>query len=111
MAARAARHDANHIIDAVTSALRHGALPGENEGFHEEACEDAARFLAGAIRIRAIGEPIIALEMLQGVGNRRLIRLAGIHDYMPFLFDPVVGTHYAHAIIDSQTLTPGLSVS
>src|SRR3546814_16498629 len=84
MAAKAARHDANHIIDAVTSALRHGALPGENEGFNEEACEDAARFLAGAIRIRAIGEPIIALATLKGFGNRRLMRLAGINHDMPF---------------------------
>src|SRR3546814_16909702 len=92
MAAKAARHDANHIIDAVTSALRHGALPGENEGFNEEACEDAARFLAGAIRIRAIGEPIIALETLKGVGNRRLMRLAVINDDMPFLVDSVAAT-------------------
>src|SRR3546814_12536316 len=89
MAAKAARHDANHIIDAVTSALRHGALPGENEGFNEEACEDAARFLAGAIRIRALGEPIIALETLKGVGNRRMMRLAGLSDAMHFLGDSV----------------------
>src|SRR3546814_20934599 len=83
MAAKAARHDANHIIDAVTSALRHGALPGENEEFNEEDCEDAARFMAGAIRIRAIGEQIIALETRKGVGNRRLMRLAGINVDMP----------------------------
>src|SRR3546814_1104357 len=92
MAAKAARHDANHIIDAVTYGLRHGALPGENEGFNEDVCEDAARFLPGAIRIRAIGEPIIAQETLNGHGNRRLIRLPGVNNVVTFLLDSVSAT-------------------
>src|SRR3546814_8858775 len=110
MAAKAARHDANHIIDAVTSALRHGALPGENGGFNEEACEDAARFLAGAIRIRAIGEPIIALETLKGVGNRRLMRLAVINDDMPFLVDSVAAPLSAEGIAVHRLIHPVVSV-
>src|SRR3546814_14454762 len=110
MAAKAARHDANHIIDAVTSALRHGALPGENEGFNEEACEDAARFLAGAIRIRAIGEPIIALETLKGVGNRRLMRLAVINDDMPILVDLVAAPLSAAGIAGDWLIHPVVSV-
>src|SRR3546814_8894355 len=82
----------------------------ENEGFNEEACEDAARFLAGAIRIRAIGEPIIALETLKGVGNRRLMRLAVINDDMPFLVDSVAATLSAEGIAVHRLIHPVVSV-
>ncbi|MBK5264649.1 MAG: NAD-glutamate dehydrogenase, partial [Alphaproteobacteria bacterium] len=110
MATKAAESDADQIVHALQSALRHGALPGENEGFDEGACEEAAKFLGRAIHVRQHGEPVISLETLTGHDGQRLMRLAIVNDDMPFLVDSVAGTLSAQGLAIHRLIHPVVRV-
>ncbi|MCF8707086.1 NAD-glutamate dehydrogenase [Rhizorhapis sp. SPR117] len=111
MATKVAESGANHIVHALQSALRHGALPGENEGFDEGACEEAAKFLGRAIHLRLTGDPVISLETLAGPEGQRLMRLAIINDDMPFLVDSVAGTLSARGLAIHRLIHPVVRVA
>ena len=110
MATKVAESNANPITLALQAALLGGTLPGENEGFDEEAQAEAAKFLTGAIQLRQPGEPVIAVETLTGADGKRLMRLAIINDDMPFLVDSVAATLSAESIAIHRLIHPQLRV-
>src|SRR5882762_5497316 len=78
--------NASSALDArIAAILTLGALPGETDGFDEDACTAAATFIAAAAARRPAGQANVALESGGGEGARRSMRLAIINDDMPFL--------------------------
>ena len=73
---------------AFVQAFLRGALPGEDEGFGSQACQDAAAFALKAAQLRKPGEPAIKLESVTSDGQRH-VRLVIINDDMPFLVDSI----------------------
>lgn len=48
----------------LQAALADGALPGESEGFDDQAAQDAARFMTAALAVRMPGMPVIEIGQL-----------------------------------------------
>ena len=76
----------------LVAAFRESALPGENIGFDEKACEEAARFTLQSAQERRDGEANLSLESVSGQQDNRHLRLAIVNDDMPFLVDSVCAT-------------------
>lgn len=110
MATTVAESKSHLIARALQAALHGGALPGEDEGFDQEALSEAAKFLADASHIRPASEPIIALDTLARRDGRRLMRLAVINDDMPFLVDSVAATLSSEGIAIHRLIHPVVSV-
>ncbi|WP_419723152.1 NAD-glutamate dehydrogenase [Sphingobium aromaticiconvertens] len=99
------------VADALQAALARGALPGEREGFDEQATASAAAFLAGTAATRKPGRAVIALETLGEGASGRFMRIALINDDMPFLVDSIGSTLAAADITIYRLLHPVLSVA
>ncbi|HET8612564.1 MAG TPA: NAD-glutamate dehydrogenase domain-containing protein [Sphingomonas sp.] len=94
---------------AIAGVLTAGALPGETDGFTQEAREAAAAFVAATIAERRPGRPHIALE--SGTeGARRIMRLAIVNDDMPFLVDSVAAAVAARGLAMYRLLHPLVAV-
>jgi glutamate dehydrogenase len=99
------------VAGALQAALARGALPGEREGFDEQATASAAAFLAGTAATRKPGRAVIALETLGEGASGRFMRIALINDDMPFLVDSIGSTLAAADITIYRLLHPVLSVA
>jgi glutamate dehydrogenase len=99
------------VADALQAALARGALPGEREGFDEQATASAAAFLASTAATRKPGRAVIALETLGEGASGRFMRIALINDDMPFLVDSIGSTLAAADITIYRLLHPVLSVA
>jgi glutamate dehydrogenase len=98
------------LVQALSEALLDGALPGENDAFDDEACRDAAAFVARAAMQRQPGTPALTLESVPAGDRRRYMRLAIINDDMPFLVDSVAATIGAHGLAIDRLIHPVLPV-
>ncbi len=103
------KHDKT-LRDALTAAFRHGALPGENEGFGDEACTAAAEFALKAARMRKGNDPAIKLESVRGTGGRRLMRVVVINNDMPFLVDSIAAVITSFNLAIDRIIHPVLAV-
>ena len=63
------------LISDISHALVKGALPGELDGFDDQARTEAARFMAETATQRAPGTASVRLESV--AHGRRFMRLAG----------------------------------
>ena len=108
------------LFTALNDAFLQGALPGENEGFAGQACEDATAFTLNAMRQRPENMPVIAMEsasthsaenISDGKTDRRYyLRLAIINDDMPFLVDSIAGEIGAAGLAIDRIIHPLVSV-
>jgi glutamate dehydrogenase len=94
------------IAAEIAAALTVGALPGETDGFGDEARQAAAAFVAQVAEQRTAGRPALALDSIGGEGGRRLMRLAIVNDDMPFLVDSVAATLSARNLAVHRLLHP-----
>ncbi|MEO1045967.1 MAG: NAD-glutamate dehydrogenase domain-containing protein [Pseudomonadota bacterium] len=98
------------LLTALQNAFSHGALPGENEGFHDEACRIAAAFALKTMKHRARSKPAIAIESVIGSNGRRHLRMAIINRDMPFLVDSIANEVSAAGLAIDRIIHPVLSV-
>ncbi|HET9512198.1 MAG TPA: glutamate dehydrogenase, partial [Sphingomonas sp.] len=94
------------LSDALAARLIEGALPGEIEGLTAAERAEAAAFVAQTAASRPPGTPAIALEMVEGDGHRRRMRLAVVNDDMPFLVDSIAATIAAHDVPIDRVIHP-----
>ncbi|MGQ3177382.1 MAG: glutamate dehydrogenase, partial [Blastomonas fulva] len=73
----------------LADAFLKGALPGENEGFDDAACSEAADFALRAMARRPSSDTVLTIESIPGQTGHRHMRLAIINDDMPFLVDSI----------------------
>ncbi|WP_294292373.1 NAD-glutamate dehydrogenase domain-containing protein [uncultured Sphingomonas sp.] len=99
-------HKTSSLSDALAARLIEGALPGEIEGLTAAERAEAAAFVAQTAASRPPGSPAIALEMVEGDGHRRRMRLAVINDDMPFLVDSIAATIAAHDVPIDRVIHP-----
>jgi len=110
----------DHVKAAETDrrlqeALAHGALPGEREGFDEEAAQEAVSFMREALSIRTPGEAVILMGRVPVAGSpgksaARALRIALVNDDMPFLVDSVANCLAAQGIVIRRLMHPVLGV-
>ena len=98
------------LLDALGSAFRASALPGEDENFDDEACRAAAAFTLNTAAERSQAEPQVDTASLTGVDGLRMMRLAIINDDMPFLVDSVANAIAAQGIAIYRLIHPVLTV-
>ncbi|ASK88829.1 NAD-glutamate dehydrogenase [Sphingorhabdus sp. SMR4y] len=94
----------------LVAAFRESALPGENIGFDEKACEEAARFTLQSAQERRDGEANLSLESVSGQQDNRHLRLAIVNDDMPFLVDSVCATIAGFGLTIERLIHPVLAV-
>ncbi|WP_448658394.1 NAD-glutamate dehydrogenase [Sphingomonas sp. CJ99] len=97
------------LIEELASRLTDGALPGETEGFDEEARLRAARFVADVASHRADGSAAIRIESIGSEGQAGT-RIAVINADMPFLVDSIAGTLAAQDVAIDRIIHPVLPV-
>ena len=108
--AAAARPSDPALLDALSRALRESALPGELADFSDDACREAAAFIAGCAQPRQPGTALVRLESAGGqVGHRRM-RICIANDDMPFLVDSVANAIAARGLIIHRLLHPVVCV-
>ena len=98
------------LLDALGTAFRASALPGEDEHFDDEACSAAAAFVLKTAETRTAGEPALGMESLTGINGRRLMRLAIANDDMPFLVDSVANAIAGQGIDIYRLIHPVVTV-
>ncbi|HEX8525571.1 NAD-glutamate dehydrogenase [Allosphingosinicella sp.] len=107
---RAEKPADRRLIDALSTALCNGALPGELEGFSSQECREAAEFMASCAQRRPPGIALVRLESAGGqVGHRRM-RICIANDDMPFLVDSIANAIAARDLIIHRLLHPVLCV-
>ncbi len=108
-ATKLSRQD-TELRDALAAAFRHGALPGENEGFGDAACVGAAEFALKAAMVRKGNAPSIKLETVSGTGAKRHMRIVIINNDMPFLVDSIASTITSFNLAIDRIIHPVLAV-
>lgn len=104
---------ADEVRRRVQSALAHGALPGEREGFDEAASQAAADFMVQALAKRQPGSPVILIERVApapGKARARSLRIALVNDDMPFLVDSIANCLAAEGVTIRRLMHPVLGV-
>ncbi|MEH6790469.1 NAD-glutamate dehydrogenase [Parasphingorhabdus sp.] len=102
--------DISNLEQALVAAFRESALPGENTGFDERACEEAARFTLRCAQERQDNEANVSLESVSGDPNQRHLRLAIVNDDMPFLVDSVCATIAGFGLTIERLIHPVIPV-
>ncbi len=102
-------HD-TELRDALASAFRQSALPGENENFGDAACIEAAAFVLEAARKRSPDSCAIKLESIVGTSGKRLMRVVIINDDMPFLVDSIASIITGFGLDIDRIIHPVLTV-
>ena len=80
------------LIKALASAFQESALPGENIGFDNKTCAEAARFALQCGARRSSDQANLLLESVSGTAGPRHLRLAVFNQDMPFLVDSICAT-------------------
>ncbi len=99
------------LMKAMASAFSESALPGENEGFDEKACEEAARFTLELAHRRTVGEAAVALDSFTDAHGRLAMRIAINNDDMPFLVDSISAAVASKGIGVKRLIHPVLGTS
>ncbi|MEO9599033.1 NAD-glutamate dehydrogenase domain-containing protein [Parasphingorhabdus sp.] len=94
----------------LVAAFRESALPGENSGFDEKACKEAAQFTLRCAENRQAGEASLSLESVSDTPSHRHLRLAIINDDMPFLVDSVCATIAGFGLTVERLIHPVVAV-
>ena len=94
---------------AFVDAFLRGALPGEDEGFGKDACEEAAAFALKTAQIRKPKEPVVALESVSTKESRHL-RVVFVNDDMPFLVDSVASVITGFGLAIARIIHPIVAV-
>ncbi|WP_417613639.1 NAD-glutamate dehydrogenase [Parasphingorhabdus sp.] len=102
--------DVESLEQALVAAFRESALPGENVGFDESACEEAARFTLRCAQERDGSEASVLLESVSGQPSQRHLRLAVVNDDMPFLVDSVCATIAGFGLTVERLIHPVVAV-
>ena len=102
--------DAAGLEKALVAAFRESALPGENIGFDQNACEEAARFTLRCALNREDSKANLSLESVSGPQNHRHLRLAIVNDDMPFLVDSVCATIAGFGLTIERLIHPVVAV-
>ena len=102
--------DIESLEKELVAAFRESALPGENIGFDQAACEEAARFTLRCAVERQVGQASLSLESVSGAQNTRHLRLAIVNDDMPFLVDSVCATIAGFGLTVERLIHPVVAV-
>ena len=102
--------DVESLEMELVAAFRESALPGENIGFDQAACEEAARFTLRCAVEREEGKANLSLESVSGAQNDRHLRLAIVNDDMPFLVDSVCATIAGFGLTVERLIHPVVAV-
>jgi glutamate dehydrogenase len=98
------------LLTSLSKALHANALPGELEGFDEDATREAADFILTCADPRPRGVPLVRLESIGGqVGHRRM-RIAIVNDDMPFLVDSIAAAISQYDLVIHRLLHPVVEV-
>src|SRR5688572_8329536 len=98
------------LLDSLSHALRHGALPGELENFSDADRRAAAEFVLACAMRRPQGVALVRLESTSTRLGRRRMRIGIINDDMPFLVDSIAGAIAARGLIIHRLLHPVVCV-
>ena len=98
------------MVARLADAIRDSALPGENFGLQDSACEEAARFIIETGEQRQVDEPALRLERIAAEDRVRMMRLAIVNDDMPFLVDSVCATIVGFGLAIERLIHPVVSV-
>ena len=96
------------LLKAMAEAFTVSALPGENDGFDHNACEDAARFTLELSHVRKSGKPAAMLDSFTDARGRLALRIAMNNDDMPFLVDSISAAIAAKGISVKRLIHPVL---
>ena len=99
------------LLDSLSHALRHGALPGELENFSDDDRRAAAEFILACAMRRPPGVALVRLESTGTQLGHRRMRIGIINDDMPFLVDSIAGAIAARGLIIHRLLHPVVCVS
>ncbi len=97
------------LLKSMTAAFSVSALPGENEGFDDKACEDAARFTLELAQQRKSGNASVKLDTFADAQGRLAMRIAMNNDDMPFLVDSVSAALAAKGVGVKRLIHPVLT--
>lgn len=111
-------HARDTFSHAMQAALLRGALPGEADGFDDEAALNAAQFLTATATSRPDGAPAIAIDTAHvapaknGHKNAvmRRMRIAIVNDDMPFLVDSIGNCLARNGLVIHRLLHPVIGV-
>ncbi|WP_417619076.1 NAD-glutamate dehydrogenase [Parasphingorhabdus sp.] len=104
------RVDVEGLEKALVAAFRESALPGENIGFDEQTCQEAAQFTLRCAQDRESREAKLSLESVSGPQDNRHLRLAIVNDDMPFLVDSVCATVAGFGLTIERLIHPVVAV-
>lgn len=99
------------LLEPLRQAMTSGALPGENDGFDDNASDAAAAFMLAAAMQRAPGKPNIAIDTFSDSSGRLAMRIAINNDDMPFLVDSVSAALATADVDIDRLIHPVLDVS
>ncbi len=99
------------LLKPLRDAMARGALPGENDGFDEQAADAASRFMLATALSRAPGKANIAIDTFSNVEGKLAMRIAIANDDMPFLVDSAAAALAAANIDIERLIHPVLDVS
>jgi glutamate dehydrogenase len=98
------------LLKPLMQAFLANALPGENEGFNDAACAQAATFALVLAATRKPGNAAIAIDSFEDGDGRMAMRVAICNDDMPFLVDSVAGAISAAGLKVQRLIHPVLTV-
>src|SRR4051794_8103142 len=99
------------LVESIRKALTRNALPGETSGLSRDSERGAAQFLAGVAAKRQPGELGLAIESTGGEAGKRRMRIALVHDDMPFLLDSGAKAVAARQLTIHRLLHPVVCVN
>ena len=80
------------LVVKLTDAFRESAFPGEDSGFDDNACREAAQFVLECCFTRDTKNAQLLMQTVTSDSVRRIMRLAIVNDDMPFLVDSICAT-------------------
>ncbi len=98
------------LVGALSAQIRDSLLPGDTP-FTDEELSEAASLLLETAKVRANGDPAIAMETgISETSNasesRRVMRIAIINNDMPFLVDSIAATVAAQSLTIDRLVHP-----
>ena len=90
----------------LAKTLVRGSLPGETQGFGKRERAAAAEFLAPLLERFRPGQRQIRIATYANRSGQRMMRLAIVHDNMPFLVDSIAAILASRAIRVDRLLHP-----
>ncbi|NJM50635.1 MAG: RagB/SusD family nutrient uptake outer membrane protein, partial [Sphingomonadales bacterium] len=99
------------LIKPMMKAFAANTLPGEDEGFDDAACRDAALFALAACGRRKAGQAAITAASFTDQRGRLALRILICNDDMPFLVDSVAAALVANGVNVQRVIHPVVAVN